>query len=99
MPLLLPRQNAPPTAAPPGVVIDYANPVSIGDRVVVSNVILGALALLFVLLRVLIKWRVSRAWGWEDCKVQRLQRRFASTKDPNSFYCHSIGKLKAFTFG
>ncbi|KAM0195925.1 hypothetical protein ACHAPC_000415 [Botrytis cinerea] len=66
MPLLLPRQNAPPTAAPPGVVIDYANPVSIGDRVVVSNVILGALALLFVLLRVLIKWRVSRAWGWED---------------------------------
>ncbi|KAG4026441.1 hypothetical protein MFRU_040g00020 [Monilinia fructicola] len=66
MPLLLPRQNAPPTAAPPGVVVDYVNPVSIGNRVVVSTVILGALAFVFVALRVLIKWRVLRTWGWED---------------------------------
>jgi hypothetical protein len=76
MPILLPRQNAPPTAAPPGVVVDYVNPRSIGDRVVVSNVLLGALAFLFVGVRILIKWRVLRTWGWEEGKVLSLSFNF-----------------------
>lgn len=73
------RQNAPPTAAPPGVVVNYANPVSIGDRVVVSNIVLGLLAFLFVAVRLLIKWRILRTWGWEDGKIQQPRFRSSST--------------------
>ncbi|KAF2704110.1 putative G protein-coupled receptor alpha [Pleomassaria siparia CBS 279.74] len=63
---LFPRQDAPPTLAPPGVTPNYTNPDSIGPRILVACPLLGALALIFLVFRVTIKTRVLGMWGMDD---------------------------------
>lgn len=62
------RQNAPPSLAPPGVVPNYANPESTGERVVVACLLLGSIALVAVCVRFLVKLRILKNWGYEDRK-------------------------------
>lgn len=64
--ILHPRQNAPPSLAPPGVIPDYVDPPTIGNQVIVASMTLVVFALGFVLVRLLIKWRIVKKWGWDD---------------------------------
>ncbi|KIM98747.1 hypothetical protein OIDMADRAFT_43556 [Oidiodendron maius Zn] len=63
---LIIRQNALPSLAPPGIVPNTVSPDSIGGRVVVACPLLGSIAILFVFLRFIVKWRVIKIWGYED---------------------------------
>jgi hypothetical protein len=72
------RQNAAPSLAPPGVVPNFVNPDSIGGRVVVACPLLGAIAVIFVALRFLVKLRILKNWGYED------RMSLSSTSEPRS---------------
>ncbi|KAF2183920.1 hypothetical protein K469DRAFT_581796 [Zopfia rhizophila CBS 207.26] len=63
---LFPRQDAPPTMAPPGVTPNYVNPESIGGKITWSGPFLCGLALAFVILRSLIKTLIIKKWSWDD---------------------------------
>lgn len=97
---LIPRQNAPPSLAPPGVVVNYDNPDSIGDRIVVSNPLLGSLAFVFVALRVLIKWRVLKTWGWDDGKAPPYFLDFINTDIVGSVcgYCYGKPDIPSYVY-
>ena len=66
--ILRPRQSAAPTALPPGVVPNYVDPSTISDRVVITSLTLIVFASFFVTTRLVIKWRMVKKWGWDDCK-------------------------------
>jgi hypothetical protein len=63
---LVSRQNAPTIMAPPGITPNYINPVTQGDRILVYAPLLGALSLLFVGLRLVIKLRILKTWALDD---------------------------------
>lgn len=67
-PLLQSRQDAPPSLAPPGVIPNYIDPPTIGNQIVVASMTPIGFAIIFVTLRLLIKWRVIKRLGWDDCK-------------------------------
>lgn len=62
------RQSAPPSLVPPGVVPNFVNPDTIGNRVTVASITLIVFASIFVAIRLLIKWRVLKKWSWDDGK-------------------------------
>ena len=52
--------------APPGTIPNYVDPQSIGSQVVIPTIVLGILAVFFVLLRVYTKVFISKALRWDD---------------------------------
>lgn len=68
--LLRTRQNDKYLIKPPaGVIPNYIDPPSKGYRVVAVSLTFGLLALSFVVIRVVIKKRVVKKFGWDDCKM------------------------------
>ncbi|KAL9100070.1 MAG: hypothetical protein Q9163_004511 [Psora crenata] len=67
--LLQPRQNAAPTALPPGVIPNYDNPNTTGNQVVITSLTLIVFSSLFVVTRLAIKWRLVKRWGLDDSLI------------------------------
>lgn len=65
--LLQERQKGPPSLAPPGVVPNYINPSSLAYQVIVTSMVLIVFSITFVVVRLLVKWRVVKKWGLDDC--------------------------------
>lgn len=53
---------------PPGVTPNFINPPSIGNTIIVVNVVFLTLMLGFVILRIYTKGVLTRSLGWDDCK-------------------------------
>jgi hypothetical protein len=66
--LLQTRQSARPTALPPGVIPNYVNPTTISDQVIITSLTLIVFSSIFVITRLLTKWRVVKRWGLDDCE-------------------------------
>lgn len=53
---------------PPGQVVDYVNSESIGHRIVEASLSTIALATTAVVLRLIVKLRITKSPGWDDGK-------------------------------
>ena len=51
-----------------GVTPNFINPPSIGNAIIVVNVVFLTLMLGFVILRIYTKGVFTRSLGWDDCK-------------------------------
>ncbi|KAL9038759.1 MAG: hypothetical protein Q9180_002936 [Flavoplaca navasiana] len=51
---------------PPGQVVDYVHSESIGHRVVEASLSTIALATIAVVLRLIVKLRITKSAGWDD---------------------------------
>jgi hypothetical protein len=54
---------------PPGVIPNFNNPPSTGYKVIITAMVTWGLASVFVLLRVIVKLRITRQWKIEDCII------------------------------
>lgn len=54
---------------PPGQSVDYFHSESIGHRVVEASLSTIALATTVVVLRLIVKLRITKSSGWDDCKT------------------------------
>lgn len=52
---------------PPGEIPNFVDPPSIGNAIIIVNVVFLALMLGFVTVRVYTKGVLSRSLGWDDC--------------------------------
>lgn len=71
MPLRARKNFSPSSLAPPGTIINHVNPISIGQKIVISNPLLATLAFIFVCLRLFVRWRVVKVLGWEDGETSK----------------------------
>ncbi|RAL64938.1 hypothetical protein DID88_001529 [Monilinia fructigena] len=60
------RALSPLLGAPPGTVPNYINPVTRGNEIVVTSIVLTSLAFVFVVTRVLLRLFVKKSFGWDD---------------------------------
>lgn len=66
------RQSNAASSAPPGVTPNYINPSWRGGEAVISNSLLGVLALAFVVARLCVRNFMVKIFYWDDCKAQIL---------------------------
>ena len=59
--------GTPAAAPPPGIAPNYDDPRSMSPSFVVLGIFLS-LALGAVLIRVFVRFRFTKTWGWDDCK-------------------------------
>lgn len=61
-------KNTPARQPPPGIKSNFIDPPSQVNHIILFDAIFLALMLLAVLVRVFVRVRVTRGWGWDDCK-------------------------------
>ncbi|KAI0521506.1 hypothetical protein F5B22DRAFT_540674 [Xylaria bambusicola] len=57
--------GTPASAPPPGVAPDYVDPTFMGPSFVALGIFLS-LSLLAVFVRIFVRFRITKAWGWDD---------------------------------
>lgn len=64
--------NMPAAAPPPGVKSNFVNPPSLAPTITVLDGIFISLMLVAVAVRVFVRVRGTKAWGWDDCKSMSI---------------------------
>lgn len=67
--MLVRRQTPGVSSLPPGVQVNYVDPPSIGYKLVVTDWVLLAPALLLTGIRIFTRLRLLKTWGWDDTFV------------------------------
>ena len=65
---LVARARGSPTAPPPGVTPDYYHSASIGYEITIASLVSIILATTAVVARLGVKYFITHAPGWDDCK-------------------------------
>jgi len=63
-----PLDHFPAGVPPPGVVSNFIDPPSKGHALVVLDGVFVSLMLVAVLIRVYVRTRLAKTWGWDDCE-------------------------------
>ncbi|MCJ1320752.1 hypothetical protein MMC15_006093 [Xylographa vitiligo] len=61
-----PLDNIPAGLPPPGIIPNLVNPSQQGPTIVALDGIFVALMLVMVLIRIYVRARVVKIWGWDD---------------------------------
>jgi hypothetical protein len=61
-------KNAPASPPPPGVRSNFLNPPSWETRIIALEGAFLSLMLLAVGVRIFVRTRINKVWGWDDCK-------------------------------
>lgn len=64
-----PLDHIPAGTPPPGVIPNLTDPPSKGDAIVILDGVFVSLMLVSVLIRVYVRLRLVKTWGWDDCKL------------------------------
>ena len=65
----VPIQDIPALAPPQGVRPNFVNPPSREHELIILEGIFVPLMLLFVSMRLFVRARITKKWGWDDCKI------------------------------
>jgi hypothetical protein len=65
----VPLDRRPSGRPPPGVTPNFINPPSYADEIVILEGIFVSLMVLAVLVRIYVRVKLAKAWGWDDCKM------------------------------
>jgi hypothetical protein len=63
-----PLDHFPVGKPPPGTVPNFINPPSKGDALVALDGIFVSFMLVAVLIRIYVRVRLVKVWGWDDCE-------------------------------
>ena len=61
-------ENAPALRPPPGVQPNYVNPPSYESKILALECVFLPLMLIAVGVRIFVRSRMTKIWGWDDCK-------------------------------
>ena len=81
---VLPEQlaNLPAASPPPGVRPNFEDPPSYKPSIIALEAVFMTLMGLAVAIRIFVRTRITKAWGWDDCKLSHYQKNFS--EDHNS---------------
>lgn len=68
LPPIIDLSKIPLMKPPPGEVSNFINPPSIGNAIIIVQVVFLTLMLGFVALRIYTRGFLNRSLGWDDCK-------------------------------
>lgn len=67
-------QNAPASPPPPGVLSNFIDPPSHRPEIIALEGVFLSLMLMAVAVRIFVRLRVIKTWGWDDCKISSFMR-------------------------
>ena len=65
----IPIEDYPALAPPPGVQPNFVNPPSYEHTLIILEGIFVPLMLFVVFIRLFVRAKVTKTWGWDDCKL------------------------------
>ena len=67
-----PLDHFPAGTPPPGITSNLINPPSKGQTLVILDGVFMSLMLVAVFIRIYVRVKLVKTWGWDDCKSAHL---------------------------
>lgn len=93
-----PLREYPALRPPPGVMSNFVNPPSYEQTLTVMEGVLVPLMLLAVLVRLYVRAKITRTWGWDDCECISTGRRANRWLNGSRYVyrCRCMSSLESF---